>query len=371
MVSFETQQEGDRLTAETGKICFFLSSKRYCHRVRVMAAFLGGGAIFCLVWACGIAFSARPYRSRTSLVALLILAALWLASAFAEHEAPQVRALTLPLLCLAGPVMYLHFRRSLLSQASEAWLALSTGAVFTAAAALLVLRLPSFLIQLDPALLPISLMIAYLCRLAFQVLPVLGQVEFSSTRWIVFLKLLFLLSGFSALFAARILGNKPLTALAEGALALIVFVSYVLAEARPDLLADLSRQVRYNRSRLMGLDTAQIGRALRRLMQEEKAFADEDLSLAGLAEQAGITPHQLSEFLNVHEGRSFPDYINDFRILEAQRMLMEEQKRTTLSIAYAVGFESKSTFYRAFKKRAGMDPTVFRKHAEPASRSAT
>jgi AraC-like DNA-binding protein len=325
-----------------------------------MTAILGGGAAFCLAWASGIAFSVRPYRNRRSLIVLLLCAGLWLASALAESEAPILRALTLPVLCFAGPVLYLHFRTSFFPESRGAALHFSAGLVLCAAAALLVWHILPAPFGRDPALLPAGLMIAYLAGLAFQVLPVLGRVEFASTRWIVFTKVLVLLGSFCALFAARLLEQRLLTSLAEASLALIVFVSYAIAEARPDLLTDLARQVRYNRSRLIGVDTSEIQSALQRLMVEEKAFADEDLSLSGLAELVGVKPHQLSEFLNVHEGRTFPDYINDFRIQEAQRMLIEERKRTTLSIAYAVGFESKSTFYRAFKKRAGIDPTVFR-----------
>ncbi len=156
-------------------------------------------------------------------------------------------------------------------------------------------------------------------------------------------------------------GEDILVPFSLAQLPLILFVSFVIAQARPGLLADLGARVRRRtRSRLENLDTAAVVAELHRLMGEEMAFADEDISLAGLAAQLGVTPHQLSEILNRVVGQSFADFVNDYRIREAQRLMADEHERTTLSIAFAVGFESKSTFYRAFRRRLGLSPTDYR-----------
>lgn len=95
-------------------------------------------------------------------------------------------------------------------------------------------------------------------------------------------------------------------------------------------------------------------------MAKEKMYADEDLTLGTLASCVHLTAHQLSEFLNERLGKNFNQFVNEYRVAEARRMLLAEMDRTTLSIAYAVGFNSRSAFYRAFHKLTGQSPGKFR-----------
>ena len=97
-------------------------------------------------------------------------------------------------------------------------------------------------------------------------------------------------------------------------------------------------------------------------MEEEKIYCDEDLSLSRLSKALEITMHQLSQFLNEHHGKNFNSYINSYRIWEAKNYLKEEPARNALSIAYAIGFNSYSAFFSAFKKEEGMSPADFRKN---------
>ena len=91
-------------------------------------------------------------------------------------------------------------------------------------------------------------------------------------------------------------------------------------------------------------------------MEEERLYCDEDLSLPRLSEVLEVTSHQLSQFLNEHHNINFNNYINNYRINDAKKMLIGEPKRSTLSIAYAVGFNSYSVFYTAFKKETLLSP---------------
>jgi len=56
--------------------------------------------------------------------------------------------------------------------------------------------------------------------------------------------------------------------------------------------------------------------------------------------------------------------INQYRIKEAKKMLIEESERSVLSIAYAVGFNSKSSFYEAFSRFTGKTPVQYRREKE-------
>jgi len=97
------------------------------------------------------------------------------------------------------------------------------------------------------------------------------------------------------------------------------------------------------------------------IMEEEKLFCDEDLTLPGLGSALGITRHQLSRLLNDHFGKNFNSFINNYRIAEAKKMLAHERKRSALSIANAVGFNSYSVFFTSFKKETGLSPAEYRK----------
>ncbi len=114
-------------------------------------------------------------------------------------------------------------------------------------------------------------------------------------------------------------------------------------------------------SRLRGFDLESLAREMRRLMEEERLFSDEDLSQERLASLLGISRHQLSELLRLVVGRSFSDYRNALRIREAQALLVQEPDRTVLSIALSVGYNTKSRFNAAFRAATGLTPTAFRR----------
>jgi len=96
-------------------------------------------------------------------------------------------------------------------------------------------------------------------------------------------------------------------------------------------------------------------------MSEEHLYADEELTLARLANYVNLSSHQLSELLNQNLSLSFKTFLNEERIKAACRMLREEPNRSVLSILYAVGFSSKSSFHVEFLKYTGTTPSLFRK----------
>ena len=98
-------------------------------------------------------------------------------------------------------------------------------------------------------------------------------------------------------------------------------------------------------------------------MKEEKLFLQNDLKLFDLANRLAISPHHLSQVINEHRGKSFNQYINEYRIREAQALLTmpENREEHIIQIAYQVGFNNKSTFNQAFKKVLGLTPSQYRK----------
>jgi len=117
----------------------------------------------------------------------------------------------------------------------------------------------------------------------------------------------------------------------------------------------------YTHSHIKGIDIDSVVRNLYRLMEDDKAFADEDITLKKLADELGITSHQLSQILNERIKKNFSTFINEFRIDEAKQLLVRESDRSILSISIAVGFNSYTTFCTTFSKITGASPSQYRK----------
>lgn len=140
-----------------------------------------------------------------------------------------------------------------------------------------------------------------------------------------------------------------------------------IAQRYPEFLDIVKKEIykkRYERTRLQDMDVNVINRRLRELMEEDRLYEDENISLGSLSEKLKITPHQLSEFLNRHRNVSFYTFITTYRIEQARKLLSEEPDITILQIAYSIGFNSKSAFNSAFRKFTGTTPKSFRKSSK-------
>jgi AraC-like DNA-binding protein len=93
----------------------------------------------------------------------------------------------------------------------------------------------------------------------------------------------------------------------------------------------------------------------------EKPYLNPKISLQEVSLVLDINPNRLSQAINEKTGLTFKDYINSYRVVEAKLLLSspEFQKLTVEAIAEKAGFYSKSPFYSAFKKHAGMTPKEF------------
>ena len=102
---------------------------------------------------------------------------------------------------------------------------------------------------------------------------------------------------------------------------------------------------------------------LEHLMQEEQPYLDADLSLQSLSQLLEIKDRELSELLNGGMKTSFYNYVNQYRLEEVKKRLLDPSKQhlTNYGIAQEAGFSSKSTFFNLFKKHMGMTPGTYKK----------
>lgn len=102
---------------------------------------------------------------------------------------------------------------------------------------------------------------------------------------------------------------------------------------------------------------------LRKYIEAEKPFLDPELSLDQLAKSLDLRPKILSQVINESLHKNFFEFINDYRIEEAKRLLTDpaDKKITVLEVLYEVGFNSKSSFNTLFKRHTGLTPSEFKR----------
>lgn len=103
-----------------------------------------------------------------------------------------------------------------------------------------------------------------------------------------------------------------------------------------------------------------IAKQLDNFVAQEK-YRQAKLTLDELAEAIDIPSYLVSQHINHTLATNFFDYINTHRVEWVKQQLTNPNNNTTiLEIAFAAGFNSKSTFNTVFKKQAGCTPSQFR-----------
>ncbi|EOQ97749.1 DNA-binding helix-turn-helix protein [Leptospira wolbachii serovar Codice str. CDC] len=114
------------------------------------------------------------------------------------------------------------------------------------------------------------------------------------------------------------------------------------------------------KSRLLQVDLDRLQNRLSHLMEVQKIYLNENLSLEVLAEELELHPRQLSEFLNGKKQTTFHSFLHSYRIREAKDLLIKYPEKNVSDIGFEVGYKSLSSFYDAFKKELKITASEFR-----------
>ncbi len=97
-------------------------------------------------------------------------------------------------------------------------------------------------------------------------------------------------------------------------------------------------------------------------MTTEKPYINPDMTQSNLASQIGISSHHFSEVLYYKMEQNFYNFINSYRVLEAQKLMEKDENKDVKILAFAFdsGFKSKTSFNRAFKNHTGLTPSEYR-----------
>lgn len=137
----------------------------------------------------------------------------------------------------------------------------------------------------------------------------------------------------------------------------------------PDLMIELEQTYKqqnskkygkYEKSALTVEQLTVVAEKIRKALERDLLYRDSQLSLRTLAKKINVLPNYASQALNTEIEETFFDYVNRLRVEDAMTRL-KTSKETVLAISTSVGFNSRSSFYSAFKKLSGTTPTEYRK----------
>lgn len=197
--------------------------------------------------------------------------------------------------------------------------------------------------------------------------------------WLVAFTGLLVMTWLFALVALGISSDDSTSAISDIVLSLMVMILilmfsvqslnrrpvFINAEPEPEPDPESTSQPKseteqkYSNSSIDEARLKRIAKKVEHKVMEEKAYLNPDIDASTLASELGISVHYLSQVLSQEMETTFYSYINDARI-EAAKDALRTSEQTVLEIALAVGYNTRSSFYNAFKKRTGMTPSKFK-----------
>jgi AraC-like DNA-binding protein len=100
--------------------------------------------------------------------------------------------------------------------------------------------------------------------------------------------------------------------------------------------------------------------SLSHYMEQKKPYIVYELRLVILADQVGYSTHLLSRVINKKYGNNFNNFVNEYRLKEAESLLNSSDDQYIKNIYFDVGFNNKATFYKAFKSKHHCTPLEYK-----------
>ncbi|WP_421877001.1 helix-turn-helix domain-containing protein [Marinoscillum sp.] len=137
---------------------------------------------------------------------------------------------------------------------------------------------------------------------------------------------------------------------------LIIFALAYYAVKHPEVLRERRK---YQDSRLNEDEVTIVKAKLMRMLMEERIYLKPDLTLEYVAHKIPTATHTLSRVVNEQFDQNFTELINTYRINAFVQRVEKSPQDSYLEAALSVGFNSKPTFNRVFKKIKGCTPRQY------------
>lgn len=118
---------------------------------------------------------------------------------------------------------------------------------------------------------------------------------------------------------------------------------------------------KYRTNKVSPEECKRLYRLLEQEMKRNKPYRNPNLKVADLAVSIGTTSHSLSYLFNQYLEKNYYDYINEYRVEEFKSLILKDEyaKYTLTAMAELCGFSSRASFFRTFKKLAGITPNEY------------
>ncbi len=118
---------------------------------------------------------------------------------------------------------------------------------------------------------------------------------------------------------------------------------------------------KYASSSLSNESANELFASIKELFDKERIFHNPDLKVQDIAGKLGVTNHNVSQVLNEIAGKSFYEFVNDYRLGYFKEQLADPEKRryTILALGMESGFNSKASINRVFKQQLGLTPKEY------------
>ncbi len=183
------------------------------------------------------------------------------------------------------------------------------------------------------------------------------------TRAVILFLISFSISA-ALLMTAGFINNPTLVQFSIVLLSIIPLSFIFFSFRNPDYAIKVIRETKQgktSRAKELNQNIERVKSEIVRLMNDEKLYRQPDITLKTLGDKLSVSSHELLYILNSEINMNFNSYINFHRIEEAKSLLLEHDDIGITKIAFDVGFNSTSAFYRYFQKDTGLSPKNFQK----------
>jgi AraC-like DNA-binding protein len=197
-----------------------------------------------------------------------------------------------------------------------------------------------------------------------------GKISgFKENKWLNYLVLCyfgFVFAFFSYIFLVRFkLMNPKFDFFIDIVIVSFIAILAFFAFFQPEIFKGKSFRevipfIKYKKTGLSDALAIELKNKLVQIMQEKKPYLNNELRLNDLASDLNLSRNHTSQIINQYFNLSFFDFVNKYRINDAKKLLIKSDNNSTITqIAYDVGFNNRASFYKAFKKFEGLNPTQY------------
>lgn len=104
---------------------------------------------------------------------------------------------------------------------------------------------------------------------------------------------------------------------------------------------------------------SELNKQIHAIIDSEELYKNPEINISELAERLNLPTYRLTNCLKQHD-TTFYELIREKRVNKAKELISDPTYPFTIeAVAYEVGFKSRASFYRAFKKYENSDPSTF------------